>query len=82
MLVHERVLTNDACWHRGLASSARCPHCQGLLEDVLHVIRECPKAKEIGYGFYPQGMVEQFLSLPLRNWFFMNLICQQESRTD
>lgn len=79
MLVHERALTNEARWRPRLATSARCPCRDDLLGDVLHVLRDCPKASEIWYVFHPQGRVDDFFSLPLCEWFLRNLSFQQEA---
>lgn len=47
MLAHGRVLTSKARWRRKMSMSVGCPRCDGLVEGVLHAVRDCPKAKEI-----------------------------------
>lgn len=70
LMAHGRVLTSEARWHRGMASSAGCVRCDGLMEDVMHVLRHCPRAREIRSVFRPEEKIRDFTSIPLKEWFF------------
>lgn len=38
MVAHDRILTNYRRWRCGLSGSSACTRCQGVTEDVLHVL--------------------------------------------
>ncbi|KAF7815394.1 putative ribonuclease H protein At1g65750 family [Senna tora] len=42
---HDRLLTNVARKRRGMAATDICSRCNGAPEDLLHTLRDCPKAK-------------------------------------
>lgn len=77
MLVHGQILPNEACCHRGMADSAQCQLCEGLVENIMHVVRDCPCAKEVWNVLHPQGRVSQFFELTCRDWLLQNLMCHE-----
>lgn len=46
------------------------------MEDVIHVVWDCLKAKEVWQVLHPQRYVRNFFSLPLQDWLFPNFQCQ------
>lgn len=77
MLIHGRILTNEARCRRGMAVSAQCQRCGQLVEDVMHVVRDCPCATEVWSVLYPQGRVPDFYHLTGRDWFYKSLQHQE-----
>lgn len=59
-LAHGRSLTNEARWRKGLADSAMFARCGDILEDTMHVLSECPYAREIWSVFRPEEKVRNF----------------------
>lgn len=50
LIAHEALPTNDLRHKRGLASSSSCQRCSCSVEDILHVLRDCPHAREVWYS--------------------------------
>lgn len=40
--MHGRLLTNMRNHRLGLGAPF-CPHCEGIVESMLHVLRDCPR---------------------------------------
>lgn len=46
IMIHDRLLTNKRKNTMGLRDSS-CEHCGNVVESSLHVMRDCPLAKEM-----------------------------------
>ncbi|KAH9792364.1 putative ribonuclease H protein [Citrus sinensis] len=50
-----------------------CARCGCVVENTLHVLRDCPSAKHVWSSLIPHGINHQFFSLNLRDWMLYNL---------
>lgn len=82
MLTHEKLLSNVARWKRGMSDSALCQRCNKADDDILHIFRDCRFAREVWYVFNPLGLIDEFISLNLRDWVWWNLNCSFGSEDD
>ncbi|GMI82523.1 hypothetical protein HRI_001921600 [Hibiscus trionum] len=73
LAAHERLLTNVERMRRHMASSPSCGICGDPIEDVVHAVRDCSKAKEVWRGLVPSAAIARFFTLPLQTWLFENL---------
>lgn len=78
-LSHAHLLSNEACWRRGLALSLNCIHCQGMVEDFLHALWDWAESKEVWHHVLPPSFLQKFFSLLLRKWLEWNLLCKELS---
>ncbi|CAN1126818.1 Putative ribonuclease H protein At1g65750 [Linum perenne] len=81
----EKLLTNAQRLRRNLSSDASCSHCLNPNEDVLHIIRDCPAARDVwsligGFDINSANWQEQrqtwlthYLSMP--NGLLFGLVC-------
>lgn len=72
-MTHNKLLTNEARWKRGLDLTRECSNCVGCTETVLHSIRDCSDVVEVWSLLLPSHMLSKFFSLPLREWVQWNL---------
>ncbi|CAN1134502.1 Putative ribonuclease H protein At1g65750 [Linum perenne] len=47
LVTHGKIMTNEERRRRHIAADAICPECQGICEDVDHVIRSCGWAQSV-----------------------------------
>lgn len=50
LIAHEALPTNDLRHRGGLASSSNCQRCSCNVEDIIHVLWDCPHAREVWYN--------------------------------
>ncbi|KAL6141498.1 hypothetical protein ACLB2K_059786 [Fragaria x ananassa] len=61
--VSSKLLTNVQRSHRRLIGNSSCKHCAGVPETMLHLFRDCPKARLIWSSFnIPANMLATFTS--------------------
>ncbi|KAF7824072.1 putative ribonuclease H protein At1g65750 family [Senna tora] len=70
---HDRLLTNAARKRRGMVATDICTRCNGAPEDLLHTLRDCPKAKCIWLKLVHPGKWHIFFSASRLNWLTINL---------
>ncbi|KAJ8432430.1 hypothetical protein Cgig2_016060 [Carnegiea gigantea] len=70
---HDRLMSNANRFTRGLADSPKCKNCLNMVEDGLHIMRDCQHAKSVWDKFIPVSQRTLFFSLPLREWLSANL---------
>lgn len=70
---HGMPLTNTqrVCQH--LVNNATCPSCQSCPETILHVLRDCTKAKQTWNQFLKPVDKRNFFQMDSRNWVLNNL---------
>lgn len=73
MVLHGRIMTNTERVRRHVASSDLCPLCKKDPETILHVLRDCPKAKQIWGSILGQTMLLNFNNLSLYDWLEGNI---------
>lgn len=50
LVAHDALPTNELRHHRGLAPSPSCQRCSSHVENIIHVLRDCPHAREVRYN--------------------------------
>lgn len=75
MLTDGRLLTNSARRHRGMSMTARCQRHVELVEDSLHIVRDCKHAREVWNSFFLMSRLKDFFSLSLKDFVLSNLRC-------
>lgn len=73
LLAHDKILTNASRWRRHLTSNPCCFRCDAVVEDGLHVIRDCKGSKEVWECFIPPPLWRNFFIQELQDWLLMNL---------
>ncbi|CAN1767816.1 Putative ribonuclease H protein At1g65750 [Linum perenne] len=68
LVAHGRVLTNYERCRRHIAVDNTCHRCPGTIEDLLHVCRDCPLAREVWTALLPQFATNDFFELNLQDW--------------
>ncbi|KAL8143934.1 hypothetical protein V2J09_016966 [Rumex salicifolius] len=73
--VHGRLMKNAERFRRHLTSDPRCAVCSDGEETLLHLFRDCRKAKCVWNSFGPRWQEDngEFFSLPTRSWLFSGL---------
>ncbi|KAF7826521.1 putative reverse transcriptase [Senna tora] len=56
-----------------MAATDTCTRCNGAPEDLLHTLRDCPKAKRIWLNLVHLGKWHIFICASRLNWFTINL---------
>ena len=76
LAVQERILTNKLRVARRLTEQGNCERCGCLEEDTLHVLRDCPKSKEVWNNFNRN----QFVFNNVKSWITGNILtnCSEE----
>lgn len=73
LLTHERLLRNLAIQKMGKTSSVACHTCDALVEDEIHVFRDCRAASEVWVTLHPQGRLRNVFATSLREQIQCNL---------
>lgn len=76
LAVHGRLLTNVAHCKRGLTSNASYPLCDDDVENVQHVLRDCPGTLDLWKQIVPQQLWNKFCHLNFDHWVRWNLNSQ------
>lgn len=72
-MLKQRLLTNVERMRRGFGNDRSCTLCSIKLEDSLHAICDCVKAKEVWLQVIPIGKQRGFFLGSLYDWFGNNL---------
>ncbi|KAF7808310.1 putative ribonuclease H protein At1g65750 family [Senna tora] len=70
---HNRILTNEARWRRGLSSCDTCSHCNNESETLLHTLRDCVKVRPIWMWLVHPSHWNIFFGLDRVEWLEHNL---------
>lgn len=70
---HQRLMSNDMRVRQGFAASPYCHNCPGVKEDVSHILRECPKAREVWRKITPCKANQNNWLKPYLAWFRENV---------
>ncbi|KAL6130466.1 hypothetical protein ACLB2K_068845 [Fragaria x ananassa] len=72
--VSSKLLTNVQRFRRRLTGDSSCHYCKGVPESMLHLFRDCPKAKVVWNSFnIPSNMLTTF-NLGWDSWISANLL--------
>ncbi|XP_016732262.1 uncharacterized protein [Gossypium hirsutum] len=69
----QRILTNSERTRRGIDHSNSCTLCGHDFEDLGHVLRDCPSAKDIWMLVLPEQLTQRFFSVSFQDWLLLNL---------
>lgn len=72
-IYHGRLLTNVARVHRGLSTDASCPICNGGMEDLQHVLRDCPVTLDLWKDIVDPRVWNRFKTINFGDWFSWNM---------
>jgi len=72
LLNHDRLLTNYNKSRMRLGS-AMCSFCGNILENSLHVLRDCPLVMPIWLNVVPVNMRDRFFIGDLNQWIAFNM---------
>ncbi|KAA3485757.1 reverse transcriptase [Gossypium australe] len=75
LVANQRILTNSERTRRGFGQSNACSRCGHDVEDIMHVLRDCPTAKDVWTLVVPSEKQSRFFSDSLHNWLSYNLSC-------
>ena len=53
--------------------NTECDKCRALVEDILHVLRDCMVMKGFWYRVIPVAMRQRFFQAPFKEWMMNNL---------
>ncbi|XP_062006018.1 uncharacterized protein LOC133723218 [Rosa rugosa] len=72
--VSGKLLTNEQRVIRRIATNSSCQFCTNTHESMLHIFRDCPKAKQVWQCFnIPPNMLTTF-NLCWKDWILANLL--------
>ena len=68
------LMTNEARFQRDLTLDDECRGCHGVVENVIHVLRDCSKAQEVWLQFLPVNYYSLFFGfMEVKPWMKWNL---------
>lgn len=73
LILLNKLPTNELRNHRGLCQSGLCPRCNLEIEDINHLFRGCPKAKDFWSLFRSSQWLSKDLDCPILDWITRNL---------
>ncbi|KAK9010379.1 hypothetical protein V6N11_036890 [Hibiscus sabdariffa] len=68
LVLHQRIMTNVERKRRNLATSDVCARCQSEIETIVHVLRDCPQARQVWEAVVVPAQLATFFSLPFSDW--------------
>ncbi|MFQ6624568.1 hypothetical protein Gotur_003309 [Gossypium turneri] len=77
----QKLLTNSERARRGFSHCSSCSICGHEFEDLVHVLRDCPPAKEVWRLVIPNQLKQRFFSVSFQDWLILNL-CFHERLQD
>ncbi|CAN1760045.1 Putative ribonuclease H protein At1g65750 [Linum perenne] len=69
LAAQNKLLTNEERCRRHLATSDECGGCNSAIESVIHVVRDCPVAKEIWYELLGVNSNHEFFQIAESDWW-------------
>lgn len=73
LVVHGRIMHNLNRFKRGMAIDPFCHECTEVVENSIHILRDCNMARVIRCKFVPSEKQDHFFTLPLNDWLKYNL---------
>ncbi|PRQ51455.1 putative ribonuclease H-like domain, reverse transcriptase zinc-binding domain-containing protein [Rosa chinensis] len=77
MLCQGRILTNVERVKRRLASDPSCPICHEHPETLIHMLRDCPSAKNVWNGVVCLDTIARSMQLDWYDWLAANTHCNR-----
>lgn len=66
--LHERIMCNKVRYSRGFTNNAYCFACRDKVEDTEHVLRSCPRAKDVWIRIMPRDRWEKTKDKSMHEW--------------
>ncbi|XVF01121.1 hypothetical protein REPUB_Repub04eG0060800 [Reevesia pubescens] len=73
LLLHDRLLTKEACVRRRISATAVCPRCGTSTESTYHLLRDCMSSSGLWDTWLNGSIIEKFYSLTLQELIRFNL---------
>lgn len=73
LVLKQRILSNIERVKKGFADGTSCHICGFHLEDILHILRDCPVAKDVWSQIILGNHSSNFFSLNLQYWILINV---------
>uniref|UniRef100_A0A6N2N1I9 Reverse transcriptase zinc-binding domain-containing protein n=1 Tax=Salix viminalis TaxID=40686 RepID=A0A6N2N1I9_SALVM len=77
-VAHNAVMTNELRWRRRITDNRYCCYCGNAVENLIHVLRDCPKARRVWEGFVGIEERELFFSQNQYTWIISNLTSRKK----
>ncbi|KAL1071464.1 hypothetical protein V6Z11_D11G091000 [Gossypium hirsutum] len=77
----QKLLTNSERARRRIGHCSSCPICGHDIEDLVHVLRDCPSAQDVWRLVIPDQLKQRFFSVSFQDWLSLNL-CFHERLQD
>lgn len=68
LVYHQRIMSNDMRARRGFAILNNCHRCPNAKEDVDHILRSCPNAKDVWRKIAPNRVMQNAWKKPFLTW--------------
>ncbi|XP_038687586.1 uncharacterized protein LOC119986972 [Tripterygium wilfordii] len=78
-LTHQRIMCNSERFKRRFTGDPSCKLCSGVDEDVNHIFRRCPRAKQFWQAILPDQELSFQADLGFNDWLHYN-ICGRDAR--
>ncbi|XP_019167626.1 PREDICTED: uncharacterized protein LOC109163328 [Ipomoea nil] len=79
LVAHGRIMTNSNRVKRGLTTCDKCWACDDLIEDVDHVLRSYPAAKDLCKAVFPDSFQRRSM-LPFSIWLLDGLASKSDGK--
>jgi len=79
---HGSVPMRQVIKARGINCNGICPLCSVHEETILHVLRDCPAARNFWLSIGVPQALNDFLSLDLMDWLKCNFLCNNSIHTN
>ncbi|KAH9699945.1 putative ribonuclease H protein [Citrus sinensis] len=73
LALHGRLKTKAEIARRHMLINTECDRCGALIEDILHVLRDCMVTKGFWSQVIPVVMRQRFFKAPFKEWMMNNL---------
>ncbi|MBA0557442.1 hypothetical protein Golob_014511 [Gossypium lobatum] len=73
LVLKQKLLSNSERARRGISHSSSCSICGHDIEDLVHVLRDCPSAKDVWRLVIPDQLKQRVFSVSFQDWLNLNL---------
>lgn len=73
LVTHDRIMSNMNRFSHGLARTPFCGRCPNTKKSTLHLLRDCPSARDIWRQLVLRIKLTTFFTSPLHQWIRSNL---------
>lgn len=76
---HQKIMSNEIRKKKGFTNQDSCHRCNGIVEDVGHILRWCPNAEDVWRRVAPSEYASSGWSKPLTDWLGENVRSARKS---